>query len=87
MGALHFLELERLPDALRAGVHHELSVYEQGGELFIKASLAAPGGADQAYCKDGTPYTGAITASLRVTAHQLERIEQAMAEARRRLGS
>lgn len=87
MGATHFLEVGPLPDALRPNVSHSLEVYETGGELFIKVTLAAPGGSNQAYCEDGTPYTGSITASLGVTPDQLQRIEQAMAEARRRIGA
>lgn len=76
-----------LPDATRPGVTHELDIYEQGGQLFIKVSLAAPTGRDQAYCEDRTPYTASITASLRVSAEQLKSIEQAMADARRRIGA
>lgn len=87
MGALHFLDLGPLPDALRPGVHHQLEVFEQASELFVKVTLAAPAGQAQAYCEDGTPYTASITASIRVTPQQLQRIEQGMAEARRRIGA
>lgn len=88
MGALHFLELDPLPDALRSGVSHKFDVYEQGGKLFIKISLAAPSGSSAALCLDGkTPYTASITADLLVTADQLKTIEQAMADARSRIGA
>lgn len=81
-----FLEL-RLPDATRPGVMHKLEIYRQGGELFIKVEAAPPTGNDQAYCEDGTPYTASISSSMRVTDHQLNRIEKAMAEARRSIGA
>lgn len=87
MGALHFLELEPLPDALRPHTKNEIEVFEMRGELFIKVTLAAPSGNAQAFCQDGTPYTASITASLRVSADQLKRIEHAMAEARSRIGA
>lgn len=88
MGALHFLELGALPDALEPNKLHKLDVYEQGGELFIKVSLAAPSGTSAALCLDGkTPYTASISASLRVTPDQLKTIEQAMANARSRIGA
>lgn len=87
MGALHFLELPPLPDALRPSTHHKIELYEIGGELFIKVALAAPSGNDQAYCEDGTPYTASITASLRVTPAQLVQIEQAMVDLRGRIGA
>jgi len=87
MGALHFLDLDPLPDALRSGTVHHLELYETGGELFIKVSLAAPTGHDQAYCQDQTPYTAPITASMRVTTTQLVQIERAMAELRARISA
>ena len=87
MGALHFLDLGPLPDATRPHTHHTLELYETGGELFIKATLAAPAGNDQAYCADGTPYTASISASLRVTPAQLVELEQAMANLRARSGA
>lgn len=87
MGALHFLELEPLSDALHPNTKNEIEVFEMGGGLFIKVTLAAPSGNAQAYRKDGTPYTSSITASLRATADQFKRIEQAMAEARSRIGA
>lgn len=85
--ALHFLDIGPLPDAVVVGIAHGLEVYEAQGEFFIKASLAAPSGIHQAYCADGTPYTAHISASMRVTPEQLKRIEQAMADARCRIGA
>ena len=87
MGAHHFLDLEPLPDALRQGVFHTLELFETGGELYIKATLAAPTGSEQAYYEDQTPYTTPITASLRVTPAQITRIEQALTNLRARIGA
>ena len=37
MGALHFLEHEfRLPDADDKDVHHDLELFEMGGERFLR---------------------------------------------------
>jgi translation initiation factor IF-1 len=85
MGALHFLDIGLLPDALRPETSHQLEVFEMGGELFVKVTLAAPTGSDQAYCEDGTPYTASICASMRLTPAQMASVERALAEARARL--
>jgi hypothetical protein len=70
------------PDGLRPGVTHTLEIYEQGGECFIKVMVAAPTGADAAYCKDGkTPYSASIQGLLRVSKTQLKAMYQAMAKA------
>jgi hypothetical protein len=37
MGALHFLEHEfSVPDAYKKDVHHDLELFEIGGELFFR---------------------------------------------------
>lgn len=87
MGALNFLELPPLPDALRPDTYHSLELYETGGELFIKVIAAAPTGNDQAYCADQTPYTASIYASMRVTPAQLKIIEESMVALRQRIGA
>ena len=81
MGAKQFLNLSPLPDALRAGETHELGLIRMGDDLFLKVSLAAPGGNDQAYCEDGAPYTARISASLRMSPQQLKRMQTAISEA------
>lgn len=85
MGAQHFLDTTLLPDAIRPGVMHEVEIYEQGGHRYLKVTMAAPTGADQAYCKDGTPYTASITASMLLEPNALDAIEEGIADARRRI--
>ncbi len=87
MSGTNFLDLPPLPDAERGNASHLLEVARVGGQLWIKVALAAPTGVNQAYCADGTPYDARVTGSILVTAEQLKRIEQAMAEARRSIGA
>lgn len=81
-------EIIRLPDALRDDSQHSLEFYSQngGGAVFLKVELAPPSGSAQAYCKDGSPYTASITASLGpLSLQQIQRIEQAVADAKRHI--
>ena len=76
----------RLPDALRADSHHSLEFFRQSGEVFLKVGMAPPSGSAQAYCEDGSPYTASITASLGpLSLQQIQRIEQAVADAKRHI--
>ena len=57
MGASHFLDIGPLPDAKRPGVTHDLEVFENGGELFLRANITPPTGDLQAFTATGAPYT------------------------------
>ena len=85
MGALHFFDAGPLPDAVKPGVTHELEVFEMGGELFVRATLSPPSGADQAYTATGAPYTATITGTMQLTKAQMLALEQALQSARTRL--
>ncbi len=85
MGAAHFLDLGPLPDARRPGVTHELEVFENGGELFLRATITPPTGDLQAFTASGKPYTGKIEASIRLTREQMKGLEEALENARTRL--
>lgn len=85
MGASQFLELGPLPDANRPGITHELDVFENGGELFLRATITPPTGDLQAYTASGEPYTGKIEASIRLTREQMKELEEALENARNRL--
>lgn len=77
-----------LPDALRQDSRHGLEFFRQGGEVFLKVELAPPSGSAQAYCEDGTRYTASITASLGpLSLQHIQRIEQAVADAKRHIAS
>ena len=82
MGALNFLDLGPLPDALRAGVTHNVGLYRQGDGIFLKLTLAAPTGNQQAYCQDGSAHTGSIITDVRLSMGQLNELEQAIANAK-----
>lgn len=85
MGATHFLDIGPLPDAKRPGVTHELEVFENGGELFLRATITPPAGDLQAFTATGDPYTGKIEASIKLTREQMKSIEEALEGARTRL--
>ena len=77
-----------LRDALHQNKNHSLEFFRQGGEVFLKVELAAPSGNAQAYCEDGTPYTASLAASLGpLSLQQIQRIEQAVADAKRHIAA
>lgn len=81
-------ETIRLRDAMHPTSHHSLEFFRQSGEVFLKVELAAPSGSAQAYCEDGTRYTASITASLGpLSLQHIQRIEQAVADAKRHIAS
>ena len=44
MGALHFLEHEfSLPDAYTKDLHHDLELFEMGGDLFLRLWVGGQG--------------------------------------------
>lgn len=81
MGAKIFLTLPALPDAVRGGCTHALDLTRMGDHIYLKVSLAGPTGNDQAYCKDGSAYTGSITADLRLNSSQLHDLQDAITDA------
>ena len=86
--AHQIFSIEQLEDTLRPGVTHSLDIFEQGGEIVLKVIIAPPSGVHAALCLDGeTPYTARIHANLRLSISQLKAIEQAMADARSRIGA
>jgi hypothetical protein len=85
MGALHFLDIGPLPDAKQPNTTHGLEVFEMGGGLYLRATIAPPTGNDQAYCANGLPYTASITATMQLTSEQMHQLEQALESARTRL--
>jgi hypothetical protein len=85
--ALPMSPVFKLEDAQRPGVTHALELYEQGGEIFLRVTLEPPNGAEQAYRHDGSLYTANISASLRLSPHDLKGVEEGIAKSRRRTGA
>ena len=86
--AHQILSIKQLEDTLRPGVTHTLDLFEQGGEIVLKVVLAPPSGVHAALCLDAkTPYTAHIHANLRLSTSQLKAIDQAIADARSRIGA
>lgn len=81
MGAKIFLTLPKLPDAVRSDCSHAIDLTRVGDHIYLKVSLAAPTGNDQAYCADGSAYTGSISADLRLNRNQLHDIQNAITDA------
>jgi len=83
----NLLTLQNLPDADRPGAEHQVGISIVGTAIWLIVEACPPRSADGPFTQDGSAYSATISVRIALSPHQLDAIQNAIADARSRTGT